>query len=218
MKSRGYLRNFSESVDKVNEELYIPNQVHLPAILASEEKIPNGPEQKIIYSSDWKYPKRVRGIPGTALQRYRPWDSLRRAGKERTFNKLQIIPEELPSYKITNPETYSMPQFPLYFFDGVPSFEEVPFGLGNLQGQDFGQGPDYGDWGNLISSLSKAGVQYLGMEEAKYQAQIKGASILPTKPLIPGTSSNFLIYALVGGGLLYLLLKGKKSGKERFKS
>jgi hypothetical protein len=100
--------------------------------------------------------------------------------------------------------------------DGVPSFEEIPFGFGNFFHQDLGQGPDYGSWGNLISSLSEAGTSYLESERQKYLAQIKAsqAALVP-KPIIPGTSSNFLIYAAVGGLLYFLFMRKKTSPKVR---
>lgn len=222
MKSRGHLRGFSEAVEKINQDLYIPGTLYPGNVILSEEIGGEAPEPGIVYNKRWNYPKRVTGVPGSELISYKPWNkSLRRVSKERIYSKLKLIPEEYQLYKETNPEAYDMPQYPLYFMDGVPSFEEIPFGFGNFFHQDFGQGPDYGDWGNLVSSLSQAGVSYLESERQKYLAPVKAsqASLIST-PLIPGTSSNFLLYAVIGGGLLYFLFMRKQpvsSGRIRRK-
>lgn len=205
MKSRGYLLGFSEAVEKVREDLYIPGALYPGNVILSDE--PEGQAPPTVYNRPWNYPKRVTGVPGTELIPYKPW--MRRASKEKIYAKLRLIPEEQQLYKETNPESYDMPQFPLYFMDGVPSFDEVPFGFGNFFHQDLGQGPESGDWGNLISSLTSAGTSFLEAERQKYLAQIPSQAAVVPKPLIQGTSSNFLLYA-IGGGLLYFLFMRKK--------
>ncbi len=207
MKTNGHLRSFSEAIEKVNQDLYIPGTIYPGNVILSDE--PEGKAPEIVYNKPWNYPKRVTGVPGTNLAPYKPW--MRRASKERIYSKLRLIPEEQQLYRETNPESYDMPQLPLYFMDGVPSFEEVPFGFGNFFHQDLGQGPDTGDWGNLISSLAQAGTSFLETERQTYLAQVKASqpAVVPTTSLTAGLSSNFLIYA-IGGGLLYFLFMRKK--------
>ncbi len=220
MKTNGHLMNLPETIKKTNEDLYIPGELYPGNVILSEEAEGMAPEPGIVYNKKWNYPKRVTGILGSELAPYKPWNkSLRRISKERIYSKLKLIPEEYQLYKETNPESYDMPQYPLYFMDGVPSFEEIPFGFGNFFHQDFGQGPDSGDWGNLISSLSQAGTSYLESERQKYLSQVKAsqAALVP-KTIIPGTSSNFLLYAAVGGLLYFLFIRKKpvsSSGRIR---
>jgi hypothetical protein len=220
MKSNGHLRGFSEAVEKTNRDLYVTGTIYPGSVILSEETEGESPTPEIVYNKEWNYPKRVTGIPGTELAPYKPWNkSIRRTSKERIFSKLNLIPEEYQLYKETNPESFNMPQLPLYFMDGVPSFEEIPFGFGNFFHQDLGQGPDTGSWGNLISSLTQAGTSFLESIKQKYLAQATSpATSVPTSSLIAGTSSNFLMYAVIGSGLLYFLFMKKKpasSGRVR---
>jgi len=163
------------------------------------------------YSKGWKIPKRVKGIPGDTLARYKTGESFRRWGKERVGRRLKLLPspqnEVQPDYFN---QLIEMPVPPIVFLDGVPSYGEIPFGTRRAA---FGQAePERGEWGELISAITESGKMVLGLETAKYQARIAETQAKQVEAGLSWTDrySKYLPYLLVGVGGIILLSKKRR--------
>ncbi len=210
MISSGNLRTFGQAVAKAEEDIYLPGEMIPEDGYLSVVNEPGGP--RMMFDSPWEKPKSTRGIPGTRLDRFKTGISLRRGAKMEIFRKLDII----PSSHIPNGPNYSsvdeLPSGPTYFVDGVPNYDEVGFGQGDLV-SDVQQGPTRNWWGGLETAIVDLSNLYFRTQSAPYEAQIKTSEAQIKASVIPpqSTITKYIPY-LIGGGVLFLLLK--KGGKK----
>jgi hypothetical protein len=220
------LKNFGQVAQEAAEELFDPSEAYWPFSPMLPTPIEESESHQvpwITYAPEWRKPTKVAGIVGDYLPKFRTGTSLRKESKESILKSLKLIPSahiygsNLPAlYK----ETRDIPQPPLYFVDGVPSYGEVGFG----QTSDTSVAPYAGTgwWGQLESTLTKLSESYFSLKEAKYQAEIKAAQAammpkvtLPT--IIPAGYEKYVPYALAGGGLLLLLMLRRKPSRRRLR-
>lgn len=212
MFSKKELKDAKAESEKRRIDFYIPGEGDYENVVfwpISQDDLT--PRKLLPEWASWKFPVKVKGKIGDdkALEPYRPW---RRRAKEKIYEKLKVVPEQVAVHKGVEKELEEVPQPPMYFFDGVPNFSEVPLFSANL---NFGQvETERGWWGELIPAISQTGVNILEAEKSRYESQIRAYQEAikkreePTKPV---ANSKTFIYLLLGGGVLYLLLKRKEA-------
>lgn len=205
------LATFGEVKEEIENGFYVQGEVsRAPRVfptLMDDSRTYLTPREHLDWKDDMMPPKRLKRIPGGTIPRYQTGLSLRKEGKARILRNLQIIP---PAYYQTQwaagmPWTRKIPTQPTVLIDGVPNYEEIPFGESNSFGQE-GANVERNWWGELVGGVEKVSSQLIGVERAKYEArlaevQAQQASLLPQGSIIP--------YVIIGGIVLYLL-KGKR--------
>lgn len=215
MLSQNKLNSFEEVKRKKEEDIYYPGLIDgfFPLFNPfSEEEIKEMSSSKdwIQYSRDWVQPKKVKGIPGDLLPRYKTGTSFRRWGKERIGKRLKMLPSPHQEVQSEYSEQLTeIPTFPRVFLDGVPQYGEIPFRT--TARSSFGQEPERGEWGQLISAVAESGKMLLGLRAARYQARVARAQAEREKEK-EISWIKYLPYVLLGvGGAL--LLGGRKGGR-----
>jgi len=239
MYSRRHLSTLAEEIQKKEEiDLYQPGDLskviklspdtkgeadtrHYPYITYDAEG--RGVYQLITYDPPWKKPEDIKEqlkAMGPKMQRYNTGYSLRKWGKEIMGKRLQMIgmphqvvePGKIPQMKDLRQPPFAFVDvgpLPTSFLDGVPDWEEAPFGFSLGQLDTVGKG----FWGELWSGLTSVGQQLIQTQEAKYQAELAqtGKQVTPlVAAAVPSTGLSS--YLLIGGAVLaFFLFRGKPS-------
>jgi len=240
MYSRRHLSTLAEEIQKKEEvDLYQPGDLskviklspdtkgeadtrHYPYITYDAEG--RGVYQLITYDPPWKKPEDIKEqlkAMGPEMQRYNTGYSLRKWGKEVMGRRLQMIgmphqvvePGKIPQMKDIRQPPFAFVDvgpLPTSFLDGVPDWEEAPFGFSLGQLDTVGKGL----WGELWSGLTSVGQQLIQTEEAKYQAELArtGKQVTPIVSAAALAPTGISSYLLIGGAVLaFFLFKGKSS-------
>jgi len=240
MYSRKHLSTLAEEIQKKEEvDIYQPGDLskviklspntgeevdtrHYPYINFNPKG--RGVYELVTYEPPWKRPddiKKQLKAMGPEMQRYNTGYSLRKWGKEIMGKRLQMIgmphqvvkPGSIPQMKDLRQPPFAFVDvgpLPTSFLDGVPDWEEAPFGFSLGQLDTVGKG----FWGELWSGLTSVGQQLIQTQEAKYQAEIArvGQQVTPIVSQAALVPTGISTYLLIGGAVLaFFLFRGKPS-------
>jgi len=200
MLSEEKLPTLLDAKEEVEEEFFYPSELG-PELKMTPDTAQEAEERNLpgpIWP-EWNIPKRVRGIPGKNIARFKTGESFRRKGKEAIFKRLGIEPTPHIPLGSGSEDYEDVPQPPFYIPNGeLPAFEEL-----KLNGTSPGvvnnstMSSERGDWGQLKSAMSLDPVPTI-----ENIPQVQEASLIPEGLF---GDKKILVYIIGGLGIFGLL-------------
>lgn len=219
MLTNGKLMDFREFKKNAENNLIVPGRITKPQVLRLMGETPQFRRvipQTGLFSEIQKDPwakENMTPLKGVPFTRFSGGKSLRQNGKVEAMKRLNMIPR---SYDPSAPRVaWGTRQLPK-FFPELSGFGEAPVGSGNNTSDS---SPTRGSWGELWSTLTTIGGQFLSLEQQKTQREIEAskAAVAEAQARTAGVGvtqtlyQNLPLFALVGvGGLGLVLYMSKK--------